>query len=96
MVTGRQANSVHRAQRGPTASLWTVDVAGGAPKALLDPPEPCGAMQGSWSPDGSQIVFSYYCRGWRNNQIRVANADGTGARALWASPPTGTGAFAAD
>jgi Tol biopolymer transport system component len=77
------------------ASLWSVPAGGGAPRPVITPTHGCAAMQGSWSPDGQEIVYTYFCPGWGHTEIRVADADGSHPRTLWTSP-TDTGAYGAD
>jgi len=79
----------------PQATLWSVSASGGAPQQVIKPANGCGAMQGSWSPGGQEIVYTYFCPGWAHTEIRVADADGSHPRTLWTSP-TDTGAYGAD
>ena len=52
--------------------LWAVPLPSGAPRRLAD----VMAHDGSWSPDGRQLVFA------KGSDPLFANADGTGARQL--------------
>ena len=73
----------------PPSALWTVAVAGGAPKPLTRPGEPPGGHGSpSWSPDGKRIVFGAYDLGL-SEIWSVAAGGGTPTRvtARQASPP---------
>jgi len=78
------------------AALWSVSASGGAPQPVIKPANGCAAMQGTWSPDGKQIAYTYFCPGWDHTEIRLANADGSNPQTLWASPSGGTGVYGAD
>jgi serine/threonine protein kinase len=53
-----------------TGALWSVPVLGGSPRRLSD----LEGYDGSWSPDGKQLVYSY------GSSLFVAKADGSESR----------------
>jgi Tol biopolymer transport system component len=63
-------------------SLWTLPIAGGAAKRIID--EYYDARQPAWSPDGKRIAFQAYRDGtWR---IWTVAPDGAGPAALTSGP----------
>jgi len=64
-------------------SLWSVPVAGGTPTQRMHLAAGTYAFKGEWSPDGSEIVYTYYQRGWDHNALHLIAADGTADRELW-------------
>ena len=63
-------------------SLWTLPAAGGAARRISD--EYLDARQPAWAPDGTRVAFQGYSDGvWH---IYVANADGSGLRAITSGP----------
>lgn len=67
-------------QEGSGFSLYRVPALGGEPRKILD-----DALEGDWSPDGSQIAFlrAKIVNGVRQSSLGVVGADGSGAREIY-------------
>jgi hypothetical protein len=78
-----------------TRGLYTVDVAGGAPRLIANSSFACSVLtcQGpwltypAWSPDGSRIAYAEYRDDLGRDEIWVMNSDGTNQRQLLALAP---------
>ena len=102
---GTQILTVARAEEGHHKAIWIVDANGGEPELLamtpacggpLSDPGTHGCYSPSWSPDGSQIVFTRSDADGESESIYLANADGTDVVQLteseddhpvWGTPP---------
>lgn len=82
-ISPKNGNVVFSRGGGYSGALYTMDSGGSAQSALPPPPAGSFDVQPAWSHSGQQIAF---CRFY---QIWIANADGTGARALmnYSAPP---------
>ena len=67
---------------GP-GGLWIVPAEGGEPRRLDNHGANGRAFAVDWSPDGSQVVFQYWEKGWDHYELRVMSADGSNERTLW-------------
>jgi Tol biopolymer transport system component len=74
---GSQVIFAHNGVRG--GSLWRVSIVGGEPRRLVE-----DAAEGAWSPDGKQLGFIRISDDRNQGQVWVANADGSGARRVYA------------
>ena len=67
---------------GP-GGLWLVPEAGGELQRLTDHGPDERLFGADWSPDGTEIVFKYYEKGWDHYELHVMSADGSNERTLW-------------
>jgi hypothetical protein len=66
--------------------VWTVSIDGGAPVALLPTDDRFHYFKPSYSPDGSRIIVGCGPRDALNEDLCVANADGSGIDILIETP----------
>lgn len=66
----------------PRNGVWTVPVAGGAPTSLLPTDDTFHYFKPVYSPDGQQILIGCARRAGLNEDLCLANADGSGLRVL--------------
>ncbi len=64
-------------------ALWVVPSAGGELRRVFKHEATPWELEGDWSPDGSQIVFTVYSPTWDHKELRLAASDGTHERTLW-------------
>lgn len=74
--------------RSGIPQIYIANGDGGAQTLLTDMPE--GACQPSWSPDGTQLVFTSPCSGsdgdFTNSSLYMINPDGSGLTPLFTDP----------
>jgi Tol biopolymer transport system component len=70
----------------PRNGVWTVPAEGGAPVSLLPTDDEFHFFKPAYSPDGSQILVGCAHRDGLNEDLCVANADGSGVQTLIETP----------
>lgn len=70
----------------PRNGIWTVPAAGGDPVSLLPTNKEFHFFKPSYSPDGSRLLVGCAHRDGLNEDLCMANADGTGLRTIIETP----------